>query len=309
MEIVERGGVLVERHRVTPEQAKILFAKAATWHPWNTCGLCKQEYHGVVRNALGWACWKTYLGRPEADQARRWAMTELGFGLNAVKSYRERIGVLEVQLAIQKRLGLPEADQLPTLSNMALTLKLLGRSEESLAIKREVYEKRHLLRSHHQALVATHNFCTALEDERLYAEARALLRETIPDARRTLGEEDDLTLRFRKRYATCLCRVDGASRNDIAEAMEILEDVDQRARRVFGPAYPYWADVPDWLEYARKRLEYTPGAARATKWRAEALKSDDDQVDEDAAARALARLQVSAPAGPPAAGKPSSADG
>jgi hypothetical protein len=91
--------------------------------------------------------------------------------------------------------------------------------------------------------------------------------------------------------------------------MEILEDVDQRARRVFGPAYPYWADVPDWLEYARKRLNDTPGAARATKWRAEALKSDDDQVDEDAAARALARLQVSASAGPPAAGKPSRADG
>ena len=50
-------------------------------------------------------------------------------------------------------------------------------------------------------------------------------------------------------------------------------------------------------------------AASATKWRAEALKSDDDQVDEDAAARALARLQVSASAGPPAAGKPSRADG
>ena len=93
--------------------------------------------------------------------------------------------------------------------------------------------------------------------------------------------------------------------------MEILEDVDQRARRVFGPAYPYWADVPDWLEYARKRLKLlpTPGAARATKWRAEALKSDDDQVDEDAAARALARLEVSASAGPPAAGEPPSADG
>ena len=27
--------------------------------------LCEQEYHGVVRCALGWACWKTYLGRSE----------------------------------------------------------------------------------------------------------------------------------------------------------------------------------------------------------------------------------------------------
>ena len=168
-----------------------------------------------------------------------------------------------------------------------------------------------LVERHRVALVATHNLCTALEDERLDVEARPLLREAIPDARRTLGEEDDLTLKFRKRYAACLCRGDGASRDDVAEAIEILEDVQQRARRVFGSGHPNHTDVPEWLEYARKKLELlpTPGAARAMKWRAEALKSDDDQVDEDAAARALARLQVSASAGPPAAGKPSSADG
>ena len=61
------------------EQAKILFAEGEEnnldgkmmndrWHRWNTCSLCKQDYHGVVYCALGWACWKTYLGRPEEDQ-------------------------------------------------------------------------------------------------------------------------------------------------------------------------------------------------------------------------------------------------
>ena len=34
---------------------------------WYSCGLCEQDYHGVVRCALGWACWKTYVGRPEGD--------------------------------------------------------------------------------------------------------------------------------------------------------------------------------------------------------------------------------------------------
>ena len=29
------------------------------------CSLCEQHYHGVVRCALGWACFKAYLGRPE----------------------------------------------------------------------------------------------------------------------------------------------------------------------------------------------------------------------------------------------------
>ena len=26
------------------------------WNRWHTCGLCKQDYHGVVACALGWAC-------------------------------------------------------------------------------------------------------------------------------------------------------------------------------------------------------------------------------------------------------------
>ena len=33
------------------------------WQRWHKCGLCEQEYHGVVSCALGWASWKTYLGR------------------------------------------------------------------------------------------------------------------------------------------------------------------------------------------------------------------------------------------------------
>ena len=65
------------------EQAKILVAEAEEnnlgdkvlnerWERWHTCSLCEQDYHGVVRCALGWACWKTYVGRPETDWARTW---------------------------------------------------------------------------------------------------------------------------------------------------------------------------------------------------------------------------------------------
>ncbi len=49
------------------------------WSLWHTCGLCGQEYHGVVAHALGLACRKTYLGQPEGSWARRMAMT-LGNG-------------------------------------------------------------------------------------------------------------------------------------------------------------------------------------------------------------------------------------
>ncbi|CAH0364607.1 unnamed protein product [Pelagomonas calceolata] len=51
------------------EQAKILMdevkennlgpeALQARWVRWHTCSLCEQQYHGVVKCALGWACWR-----------------------------------------------------------------------------------------------------------------------------------------------------------------------------------------------------------------------------------------------------------
>ena len=73
------------------EQAKILIEEAEErdlgdqvfserWSRWGYCSLCEKEYHGAVRRALSWACWKTYVGRPEGDMARRLAMTLLGNG-------------------------------------------------------------------------------------------------------------------------------------------------------------------------------------------------------------------------------------
>ena len=65
------------------EQAKILMEEVEEnnlgykafnerWQRWSTCGLCEQQYHGVVMCALGWACWKTYLSRPETAQFSAW---------------------------------------------------------------------------------------------------------------------------------------------------------------------------------------------------------------------------------------------
>ena len=82
------------------EQAKILYAEAEEnnldddmlnerWDRWHTCGLCKQRYHGEVLCALGWACWKTYLGRPETDQTYSMAMSLLGLGLDDAEYYKD----------------------------------------------------------------------------------------------------------------------------------------------------------------------------------------------------------------------------
>ncbi len=85
------------------EQAKILIAEAEEnnltdkvnerWQRWLTCSLCEQEYHGLVGCALGWACWKTYAGRPEEDMARRFAMSVLGNGLSDAKHHKDALSV------------------------------------------------------------------------------------------------------------------------------------------------------------------------------------------------------------------------
>ena len=79
---------------------------------WHTCGLCEQNYHGVVRCALGWACWKTYLGRPETDWARRNAMNLLGGGLYHARHFADALPVQEAELSTLRRLGAPEYELL-----------------------------------------------------------------------------------------------------------------------------------------------------------------------------------------------------
>ena len=99
------------------EQAKILVAEAEEnnlddklnerWARWYKCSLCEQDYHGVVACALGWACWKTYLGRPETDQVRSSdAMMVLGNGLYAAGHHHEdALSVREAELSTRRRLG------------------------------------------------------------------------------------------------------------------------------------------------------------------------------------------------------------
>jgi hypothetical protein len=77
-----------------------------------------------------------------------------------------------------------------------------------------------------------------------FEEARSLLRKTVPVARRILGETHDHTLRMRTNFAEALFRSDGATLDDLCEAVTTLEDVERIARRVFGGAHP----VTEWIE-------------------------------------------------------------
>ena len=114
--------------------------KDARWARWDACSLCEQKYHGVVACALGWACWKTYLGRPEADQARNMAMTQLGNGLSEADHHEDALSVQEAELSMRRRLGAPEAKHACRAGQSCdHIIERSGRYEEALSLLREVY--------------------------------------------------------------------------------------------------------------------------------------------------------------------------
>ena len=76
----------------------------------------------------------------------------------------------------------------------------------------------------------------------------------MPVARRTLGESNELTLKLRWCYAQTLARADGATLDDLREAVDTLEEIERTARRVFGGAHPFTVDVEYALRDARAAL-------------------------------------------------------
>ena len=237
------------------EQAKILCDEAEEnnlgtkafnerWRRWDTCSLCEQRYHGVVACALGWACWKTYVGRPETDGIRRTAISVLGNGLSSARHDEDALSVREAELAVMRRLGGSEENMLALQSNLANTYEVLGRYERALQMQQAAYSGRVRLNGeeHEQTLRAADNYALSLLTLRRFEEAKALLRKTIPVARRVLGEGDQLTLKMRHSYAASLCNDPAATLADLREAVATLEDVERIARRVFGGAHPMTND-------------------------------------------------------------------
>ena len=239
------------------------------WRRWGTCSLCEQHYHGVVRCALGWACWKTYVGRPEAAWTRRDAMNRLGNGLHEAKRHEEALSVREADLATRLHLGDPEEQILMTQSNLANTYQLLGRSEEALRLRRDVYSGTLKLRGeeHESTLSAAFNYANTLFVLTRYKEAKSLTRKAMPVARRVLGESYDLTLKIRCTYACALVNEPSATLDDLREAVTTLEEMEGTARRVFGGSHPTTTGIEHCLRKARAAREskaadvITPGNA------------------------------------------------
>ena len=147
--------------------------------------------------------------------------------------------------------------------NLAATYQFLGRDEEALRLWQDVYSKRLKLmgEEHVKTLLAATNYAAILIDLKRFEEAKLLLRKRIPAARRVLGESHVVMLWMRRNYAEALCRVDGATLDDVREAVNTLEETERTARRVLGGAHPDVAAFEKTLRNARAdlRARETPG--------------------------------------------------
>ena len=123
-------------------------------------------------------------------------------------------------------------------------------------MRQEVYSGRLKLlgEEHGQTLSAANNYAASLVCLQRFEEAKALFRKTMPMARRVLGDNDRLTLKMRWNYAETLYKDEGATLEDLREAVTTLGDVVRIARRVFGGEHPLTMALGEDLQDARAAL-------------------------------------------------------
>ena len=250
------------------EQAKILVAEAEEnnlsnkvrierFGRWSRCSLCEHDYHGVVECALGWAGWKTYLGRETTDEQRCNAISLLGAGLRAavpkgsakrVVYCKEALGVFEAQLAeletfIQtQRIALScqelERTRIGIMTNIASCYADLGLDEKSLSTKRDIYARAEACNFPLENLVqlAT-NLANSLIASSHLAEAKIFLRQIIRTGLDAFGPNHQGVLNLQGRLGHA-CLQSAASRDDLVEAEKVLADVYAKERRICGPNHP-----------------------------------------------------------------------
>ena len=245
------------------EQATLLVAEArennlwgeefdARFQRWVTCGLCEQQYHGVVACALGWACWRAYLGRSEGDFVRRSAITQLGNGLSAGNHHADALFVGEAELSMERRLGASEINLLVTQSNLASTYTMLGQDKDAVRLQQDVYSGTIKLHGveHEGTLREACNLATLLHKLERFEEVKSMMRKTTPVARRVLGAEHTLTLSLSEDLF-CATLAGDSSAEEKREALQMLEDTLGVMRRVFGTAHPDTLHTQKVLEFYR----------------------------------------------------------
>ena len=140
------------------------------WRRWYTCGLCKQQYHGAVWCALGWACWKTYF-----IAANNYASSLLD-----LKRFEEAKSLLRTVLPVARRV-LGESNEITLKMRWIYATALYNDPDATLDDLREaITTLEDTERTARRVLGGAHPLTSTIE--RYSREARAALRarETPP---------------------------------------------------------------------------------------------------------------------------------
>jgi len=183
-------------------------------------------------------------------------MTLLGNGLFLTEHYADASSVFKARYSTLRRTGASEHYLLVAAGNLANSYQALGRCEEALRLRQEVYSGHLKLNGeeYYETLREANNYASSLIDLQRFKEARSLMRKTIPMTRRVLEKHDDLVLRMRWNYAKALYNDPGATLDDLREAVMTLEDAGRIARRVFGGEHPLKTGIDVSLRNSRVAL-------------------------------------------------------
>jgi tetratricopeptide (TPR) repeat protein len=242
---------------------------------WESCRLCGKRYHGDVKRAMGWACWRAHLSKPADNMVRRAAMDMLAGSLAQNGRYDEALDTYRASLDIVHHLNPSLLTDHPVVSfqlaqscmalqtNIANTLMLLGRYDEGISRHRRVLQGKELMFREEgmppgaftprvaqtcaeDRLLSILNLCTALIEceptsGTMLREARSLLRANMADAQRVFGPNSnyhEYAFLWRGNYARTIYYDEGASEDDLREAGEVADAAYEAARRTFGEDHP-----------------------------------------------------------------------
>ena len=236
-----------------------LQAYQTRWMRWQHCRLCGHEFQGQVMHALGWACWKSYVNRPEADRLKRWALECLGRGLMAGNRSRAALLAFQSSSDLLRRFGsaAEKRGSSPADAFIPICLSSLGRHEEALAFRKKSYlHSKQIGDNSEEALNFASCLCMELVRNQKYDEARQMQRETFPRLRRVFGHEDCRVLSSRAVGARILYEHPNASLEEAQEGVTSLEKIARTTERLL----PKCTDptqmsmLPTLLDYVRDDL-------------------------------------------------------
>ena len=87
-----------------------------------------------------------------------------------------------------------------------------------------------------------------------FEEAQSLLRKIMPVARRVCGEHNIIAIRMRMNYGQVLYFNNGATLDDLREAVTTLEETERTARRVLGGTHPTVVSIGEALRDSQAAL-------------------------------------------------------